>query len=150
MAKATVKMVTDSVEAFVQEDLDLAERVIDSDDEVDELFTKVKKELIDLIYAKDIDAKVALDLLMTAKYYERSAIAALRNGWFIPSQECIRAMNKGSEKWRSVSFARSFPCVAVILVISIRLIVGLLYGHFENQLERTETGSRLPGYCGGK
>ena len=71
MAKATVKMVTDSVEAFVQEDLDLAERVIDSDDEVDELFTKGKKELIDLIYAKDIDAKVALDLLMTAKYYER-------------------------------------------------------------------------------
>ena len=71
MARATVKMVTDSVEAFVQEDLDLAERVIDSDDEVDELFTKVKKELIDLIYAKDIDAKVALDLLMTAKYYER-------------------------------------------------------------------------------
>lgn len=45
--------------------------MIDSDDEVDELFTKVKKELMDLIYAKDIDAKVALDLLMTAKYYER-------------------------------------------------------------------------------
>ena len=58
MAKATVKMVTDSVDAFVQDDLDLAQRVIDS-------------ELIDLIYAKDIDAKVALDLLMTAKYYER-------------------------------------------------------------------------------
>ena len=40
MAKATVKMVTDSVEAFVQEDLDLAERVIDSDDEVDELLQR--------------------------------------------------------------------------------------------------------------
>ena len=54
-----------------QDDLDLAQRVIDSDDEVDDLFNKVKNELIDLIYAKDIDAKVALDLLMTAKYYER-------------------------------------------------------------------------------
>ena len=71
MAKATVKMVTDSVDAFVQDDLDLAQRVIDSDDEVDDLFNRVKNELIDLIYAKDIDAKVALDLLMTAKYYER-------------------------------------------------------------------------------
>ena len=66
MAKATVKMVTDSVDAFVQDDLDLAQRVIDSDDEVDDLFNRVKNELIDLIYAKDIDAKVALDLLMTA------------------------------------------------------------------------------------
>lgn len=71
MAKATVKMVTDSVDAFVQDDLDLAQRVIDSDDEVDDLFNRVKNELIDLIYAKNIDAKVALDLLMTAKYYER-------------------------------------------------------------------------------
>lgn len=66
-----MKMVTDSVDAFVQDDLDLAQRVIDSDDEVDDLFNRVKNELIDLIYAKDIDAKVALDLLMTAKYYER-------------------------------------------------------------------------------
>ena len=39
MAKATVKMVTDSVDAFVQDDLDLAQRVIDSDDEVDDLLT---------------------------------------------------------------------------------------------------------------
>ena len=49
MAKATVKMVTDSVDAFVQDDLDLAQRVIDSDDEVDDLFNRVKNELIDLI-----------------------------------------------------------------------------------------------------
>ena len=71
MARTAISMVTDSVDAFVQDDLDLAQRVIDSDDEVDDLFNRVKNELIDLIYAKDIDAKVALDLLMTAKYYER-------------------------------------------------------------------------------
>lgn len=39
-------MVTDSVDAFVQDDLDLAQRVIDSDDEVDDLFNRVKNELI--------------------------------------------------------------------------------------------------------
>ena len=71
MAKATVKMVTDSVEAFVQDDLNLANQVIGDDDEVDGLFGKIKNELIDLIYGRNIDAKMALDLLMAAKYYER-------------------------------------------------------------------------------
>ncbi len=71
MGKATVKMVTESVDAYVKEDLDLANQVIQADDVVDEMFTKVKTELIDLIYQKEIDAKAALDLLMTAKYFER-------------------------------------------------------------------------------
>lgn len=71
MGKATVKMVTESVDAYVKEDLDLANQVIGEDDVVDEMFTKVKTELIDLIYKREIDAKAALDLLMTAKYFER-------------------------------------------------------------------------------
>ena len=64
-------MVTNSVEAFVQSDRQLAEKVIDADDEVDRLFDTVKNELMDLIYNKGIDARAALDLLMTAKYFER-------------------------------------------------------------------------------
>lgn len=71
MGKATIKMVTNSVEAFVQSDRQLAEKVIDADDEVDRLFDTVKNELMDLIYNKGIDARAALDLLMTAKYFER-------------------------------------------------------------------------------
>lgn len=71
MGKATIKMVTNSVEAFVQSDHQLAEKVIDADDEVDRLFDTVKNELMDLIYNKGIDARAALDLLMTAKYFER-------------------------------------------------------------------------------
>ena len=71
MGKATIKMVTNSVEAFVQSDRQLAEKVIDVDDEVDRLFDTVKNELMDLIYNKGIDARAALDLLMTAKYFER-------------------------------------------------------------------------------
>lgn len=71
MGKATIKMVTNSVEAFVQSDRDLAEKVIEADDEVDKLFDTVKNELMDLIYNKGIDARAALDLLMTAKYFER-------------------------------------------------------------------------------
>jgi len=71
MAEATVKMLTDSIEAFVLNDLALAKAVIEYDDVVDDLFVRVKNDLIDLI---NTDAKYgdqALDLLMIAKYFER-------------------------------------------------------------------------------
>lgn len=71
MAGATVKMVTESVQSFVDSDEMLARKVIASDDFVDELFDKVKEELVDLICKKEIDVAIALDLLMTAKYFER-------------------------------------------------------------------------------
>ena len=71
MAGATVKMVTESVQSFVDSDEMLARKVIASDDFVDELFDKVKEELVGLICKKEIDVAIALDLLMTAKYFER-------------------------------------------------------------------------------
>ena len=71
MAKATVKMVTGSVDAYVKSDLELARYVMRSDDEVDTLFEKVKKEIMELIVDKTIDAKESLNLLMAAKYFER-------------------------------------------------------------------------------
>ena len=46
MARAAVSMVTESVEAFVQADMKLAQKVVQDDDKVDELFSKVRKELI--------------------------------------------------------------------------------------------------------
>ncbi len=71
MAYAAVSMVTDSIEAFVRSDLALAKQVIKADDTVDELFDKVKKELSEMIHRNEIDAEVALDLMMAAKYFER-------------------------------------------------------------------------------
>ncbi|MBC5788154.1 MULTISPECIES: phosphate signaling complex protein PhoU [Clostridiaceae] len=71
MAVATVSMVTDSVEAFVKQDLDLAHQVEKNDDKVDQMFDSVKEELIGLIRQDTVDAGVALDLLMVAKYFER-------------------------------------------------------------------------------
>ena len=71
MALATVKMVTDSVEAFVKTDAGQAEQVIAADDEVDGLFNQIKEELMQLIYSREIDAKASMDLLMAAKYFER-------------------------------------------------------------------------------
>ncbi|HIS56493.1 MAG: phosphate signaling complex protein PhoU [Lachnospiraceae bacterium] len=71
MASATVKMVTESVDAFVKADLLLARKVMEDDDIVDELFNRVRGELIQMIQVKQIEAETAIDLLMAAKYLER-------------------------------------------------------------------------------
>ena len=71
MAMATMKMVTDSIDAYVNSDLDLAQSVIEYDDVVDELFDEVKQELITLIGKNRDNGEYAIDLLMIAKYFER-------------------------------------------------------------------------------
>lgn len=71
MAAATVKMVTESVDAFVKGDLVAARNVVDDDDIVDDLFNRVRGELIQMIQEKQIEAETAIDLLMAAKYLER-------------------------------------------------------------------------------
>ena len=71
MAEATVKMVTDSIDAFVKKDLSIAESVIAYDDVVDDLFDTIRNELIELIRIDSVNSEQAVDLLMIAKYFER-------------------------------------------------------------------------------
>ena len=71
MARAVVVMVTDSVDAFVKKDLDLARKVMAADDQVDALFDQVKRELIQLISADANQGELGMDLLMVAKYLGR-------------------------------------------------------------------------------
>ena len=71
MSKAVIRMVTDSVDSFVKRDLDLAREVCREDDQVDELFNQVKKELISLIAADAASGELWLDMIMVAKYLER-------------------------------------------------------------------------------
>ena len=71
MARAAVKMVTDSVDSFVKKDFTMAQGVIQYDDVVDQLFDAVKRELTALIRGGSDSAEQALDLLMIAKYLER-------------------------------------------------------------------------------
>ena len=71
MARAVIKMVTDSVDAFVAQDVAAAQAVIAYDDVVDGYFTKVKKLLIQRVRSAETDAEQALDLLMIVKYLER-------------------------------------------------------------------------------
>lgn len=71
MASAASKMVTDSVDAYVRQDLDLARSVMKQDDFVDQCFLEAKKMLISMIREHSADGEYELDLLMIAKYYER-------------------------------------------------------------------------------
>lgn len=71
MAEATIKMVTDSIDAYVKQDLQLAKSVSDYDDVVDDAFYRVKQTLIKMITENTADGEYALDLLMIAKYFER-------------------------------------------------------------------------------
>jgi len=71
MAEATILMVTRSIDSYVKKDLEIAREVIRYDDVVDDLFAKVKNELIGLITKDPINGEFCIDMLMIAKYFER-------------------------------------------------------------------------------
>lgn len=71
MASETVLMLIRSIEAYVEKDMLKAQSVIDHDDIVDELFNKVKQELIEMIRKNPAVSEQAADMLMVAKYFER-------------------------------------------------------------------------------
>lgn len=71
MANATIKMVTESIDAFVRSDLELAQSVIAYDDVVDNYFLEMRAELIGMIRRDANLAEEGLDILMIAKYFER-------------------------------------------------------------------------------
>ncbi len=71
MAKAVIRMTNESIDSFVKKDLALAKKVIADDDEVDELFLQVKKDIINLVQNDNKNGECYMDLLMIAKYLER-------------------------------------------------------------------------------
>ncbi len=71
MARATIQMVTGSIDSFVKKDTEIAYRVISHDDIVDDLFDKVKGELTGATQNKAANVETLIDLLMIAKYFER-------------------------------------------------------------------------------
>ena len=94
MAQETIKMVTNSVDAFVKKDIALAQQVIEQDDIVDDYFLRVKRGIITLITEQAVNGEVALDLLMISKYFERIGDHATNIAeWVIYS---ITGMHKGA------------------------------------------------------
>ena len=71
MAEATMRMVREAVDAYVNQDLEKAHAVMKHDDIVDDYFIRVKRGIIGIIAQNPDDGEYPLDLLMIAKYFER-------------------------------------------------------------------------------
>ncbi len=71
MAVETIKMVTESVDAYVQQDSARARQVFAHDDVIDNYFVEVRKVLIQKVVENPGSGEHVLDLLMIDKYLER-------------------------------------------------------------------------------
>lgn len=71
MAEETIYMVRESINAFVNRDVDKAVEIIYYDDKVDKLFDMVKNELIEYIRDQKYSSEQSVDFILIAKYFER-------------------------------------------------------------------------------
>ena len=71
MGTAIQKMLKDSIEAYINRDVDMAKKVITSDDVADGLYHEINSELIWQIQNKVTYAEQIADYLLIAKYFER-------------------------------------------------------------------------------
>lgn len=91
MAKAVIKMVTGSVDAFVKKNIKAANEVIASDAEVNSYFDEIKTLVIEKLRDTETDSEYAVDLLLIAKYFERIGDHAKKlAGWVVYSVTGIR------------------------------------------------------------
>ena len=74
MAFEAKRMLQDSVNAYVENNVELAQNVQRSDDSVDEMFAEVRQNFVQRVQEKqEHDGVAMLDTLMIAKYLERIA-----------------------------------------------------------------------------
>lgn len=72
MATGVSTMVRDSVVAYVEKDLELAQKVMASDDKIDEYFDEIRDKMIEYIKAEHGEQGSRIfDLIMVTKYLER-------------------------------------------------------------------------------
>lgn len=80
----TKEMLHESVDAFINRDMEMAKRVIMKDDIIDAFFNKVKDDLIQHIRENTQDTDDCIDVLMLAKYLEKMGDHAVNIGdWTI-------------------------------------------------------------------
>ncbi len=65
------KMVKDSLDAFVREDINLSKKILLLDDEVDQRKQRVFRKLVDYIHQNPEQTEAALDLILIARNLER-------------------------------------------------------------------------------
>lgn len=80
MASVAQKMVSDAVDAFVNRDDELARDVCRRDDEVDELYDQIFRELLTYMMQDTSNIARAVDLLLISRHLERIADHATNIG----------------------------------------------------------------------
>lgn len=84
MAECAKSMVNKAIDAYIKQDVELARFVTASDDEVDDLFSKIILELTGIMKNNPSTVEQAINLIMIAKYLERMADHATNIGeWVI-------------------------------------------------------------------
>jgi phosphate transport system protein len=73
MASLAQKMVRDSIRAFIDQDAVLAKNVCERDDEVDELYDQVFRELLTYTIADPTTIPRAVELILISRHLERIA-----------------------------------------------------------------------------
>ncbi|MHB8064495.1 MAG: phosphate signaling complex protein PhoU [Ruminiclostridium sp.] len=71
MADLVKKMVIKSIDSYIKQDIILAREVCDSDDEIDDLFSKIVLELINIMKNNPDTVEQATDFMFVVKYLER-------------------------------------------------------------------------------
>ena len=83
MAELARIMVNKSIDAYIKQDMELALEVCNSDDAVDDLFSKITLELINLMKNDSTTIEQGIDLMLIAKYLERMADHATNIGEWV-------------------------------------------------------------------
>ena len=73
MAEISKEMIRGALDAYVTRNIELAQKIIKQDDRVDELFLKLKEELIHLMTVDSENIEQYVELIMICKYFERIA-----------------------------------------------------------------------------
>jgi len=73
MAKKVKEMVRMTIDCYIEQDVEIAKKVCEVDDIVDEYFDVIFLDLQDVMQKKPKEIKQGMDFLMIAKYFERMA-----------------------------------------------------------------------------
>jgi phosphate transport system protein len=71
MATIAQSMLRDALDAFVRQDTQLAQRVLDEDDKLDSLKTQIFRELLTYMLQDQTTIEPALDLILISRHLER-------------------------------------------------------------------------------
>lgn len=87
MAELAKQMVNKAIDAYVKQDIELAQDVCNSDDAVDDLFSKIILELVNIMKNDPQTVAQAVELMFIAKYLERMADHATNIGEWVVFNE---------------------------------------------------------------